>query len=335
LSFFLFATSTVFLFYRQPAAPQHALLVRAYLLAMDDFWFDMTQLWVGTFFYGIYLVLFVICIYILLNRPCPGNAVLLVTAVALFTLCTVQAVLNLVLGAAEIDYLNMPVHSINRAANIIYGVTNIIADGLVIYRCYIVWDRNIRVVILPLLMLAVTSVFAVDLKLPANPYFSLSLATNMVVAALTAGRIWWICRQCRLYSKFKLTSAAQKRCASAISIIVESGVLYCATVLAYLILGAIPSVSIAQEPIFEMLTQVMGIAPTLIIVRVGLGVNTPTLESTVQMQDISVVDLGSEKDSSIERPSSRESNSSYIDLEKPSSDTIDLEKGLGKRWGSF
>jgi hypothetical protein len=75
---------------------------------------------------------------------------------------------------------------------------------------------------------------------------------------------------------FKLKTDTQRRCLSTVSILcvflvfmtskpfslilvcrVESGVLYSGTVLAYLILGAIPSASIVQEPIFEMLTQVM------------------------------------------------------------------------------
>ncbi|KAJ6477036.1 hypothetical protein C8R45DRAFT_369140 [Mycena sanguinolenta] len=294
----------------------------------------MTQLWVGTFFYGIYLVLFCICVYILLNRPRPGNAVLFVTATALFILCTAQAVLNLVLGAAEIDYLDMPVHRINRAANIIYGITNIIADALVIYRCYIVWDRNIYVIILPLLMLAVTSVFGVDIKLPANPYFSLSLATNVLVTALTAGRIWWICRQCRLYSKF--TTAQQRRCMSAIGIMVESGALYSATVLAYLILGAIPKVSIVQEPVYEMMAQIMGIAPTLIIVRVGLGVNDPNQENTLEVKtaDLKFIDI----DSDIGSQPDLEKGSSWIEMEKdvpPVPHQQDLEKGLGRSQSFF
>ncbi|KAJ7327434.1 hypothetical protein DFH08DRAFT_967877 [Mycena albidolilacea] len=80
---------------------------------LGRFWYDISQLWTGTFFYGIYLVLFCICICILLNRPRPGNTFYLVTAIALFTLSTAQAVLNLVL------------------ANLIYGVNNIIADALV------------------------------------------------------------------------------------------------------------------------------------------------------------------------------------------------------------
>ncbi|KAJ7605466.1 hypothetical protein DFH06DRAFT_1150561 [Mycena polygramma] len=128
----------------------------------DNFWYDISQLW-----------------------ETLGNVVLLVTAIALFTLSTVQAVLNLILGAADIDNIDIPYDNINRAAGIIYGVNNIIADGLVIYRCYIVWDRKVYVIILPLLMLLVTSVFGVDLQLPSNPFFALSLATNVIVTALT------------------------------------------------------------------------------------------------------------------------------------------------------
>ncbi|KAJ7750626.1 hypothetical protein B0H16DRAFT_1549668 [Mycena metata] len=240
---------------------------------MTPFWFDMSDLWIGTFFYGIYLALFCICIYILLRRPHNlGNIVLLVTAVVLFTLSTVLAVLNLILGSGEIDNLNIPFDHLEAAGNIIYGVNNIVADGLVIYRCYSIWEQNIYVVILPIILLVLTSVFGVDLRLPSSPFFALSFATNVLVTALTAGRIWWLYRKAQVYLK----ADVKHRYLSAIGITVESGVLYSATVLAYLILGAIPGAEIVQGPIFQMLTQVMGIAPTLIIVRVGLGVNVQT-----------------------------------------------------------
>ncbi|KAJ7824307.1 hypothetical protein B0H14DRAFT_3469437 [Mycena olivaceomarginata] len=261
---------------------------------------------------GIYLVLFCICIYILLNRPRPGNTIYLITAIALFTLCTAQAVLMLVLGAGDVDYLDIPYDHIEDAANIIYGVNNIIADALVIYRCYVVWDRKIHVVVLPILMLIVTSVFAVDLKLPASPFFGLSFATNVLVTALTAGRIWWICRQCRLQSNVR--TAVQRQCVSSVAIMVESGVLYSATVLAYLILNSIPSMHAVRNPIYQMLVQVVGIAPTLIIVRVGLGVKTLPTESTLKMADVMASDS---------------SRFSQTDLEKGLPGTPrDVEKGF-------
>ncbi|KAJ7032627.1 hypothetical protein C8F04DRAFT_1106741 [Mycena alexandri] len=115
---------------------------------MTEFWYYISQLWVATFFNGIYLVLFCICIYILLHRPrSRGNIVLLVAAIALFTLSTIIVILALILGAARIDDVDLPVPELLFAANIIFGVNNVIADGLVIYRCYCVWNYNGYVVI--------------------------------------------------------------------------------------------------------------------------------------------------------------------------------------------
>ncbi|KAJ7252367.1 hypothetical protein B0H12DRAFT_1233900 [Mycena haematopus] len=241
---------------------------------MDDFWYDISQLWmgVGTFFYGIYLVLFCICVYILLNRPHNlGNTILLVTAIALFTLATVQAVINLVLGAADIDNIDIPYDQLVSGNSLVYAVNNFIADGLVVYRCYAVWNKNIFVTILPILMLIAVTVLGVIWGFDANfisyPFFALSLATNVLVTILTAGRIWWISRHSRAYLK-----TTEKR--------VESGMLYSATVLAYMVVISIPSVSILGEPIFQMLVQIMGIAPTLIIVRVGLEAKGEELKAT-------------------------------------------------------
>ncbi|KAJ6616334.1 hypothetical protein B0H10DRAFT_1399638 [Mycena sp. CBHHK59/15] len=248
------------------------------ILEMTEFWYEISHMWVGTLFYGIYLVLFCICIYILLHRPRNlGNTVLLVTAISLFTLSTIQAIFNLILGTADIDGIDIPYDQISMANDMIYVANNVLADGLVIYRCYIIWNHNLYVVILPIMLLIVTSIFGWDILLPLPPFFELSLATNVLVTGLTAGRIWWICRQARTYLK----TDTQKRYVSSISIIVESGVIYSASVLTYLILGAIPSASVVQNPIVEMLAQVVGIVPTLIIVRVGLGVSVQSIESTV------------------------------------------------------
>ncbi|KAJ6563609.1 hypothetical protein DFH09DRAFT_1158494 [Mycena vulgaris] len=246
---------------------------------MTFFWYLISHMWVGSFFYGIYLVLFCICIYILLHRPRNlGNTVLLVTASLLFTLSSIQAIFNIILGSADIDGIDIPYDQLALANNMIYVTNNVLADGLVIYRCYVIWSRNIYVVILPIIMLIVTSIFGWDLDLPLPPFFELSLATNVLVTGLTAGRIWWICRQARMYLKTEM----QKQYVSSISIIVESGVIYSASVLAYLILGAIPSAEVVQNPVVEMLGQLVGIVPTLIIVRVGLGVSIQSIESTVK-----------------------------------------------------
>ncbi|KAF8179081.1 hypothetical protein K438DRAFT_1529181, partial [Mycena galopus ATCC 62051] len=94
-----------------------------------------------------------------------------------------------------------------------------------------------------------------------------------------AGRIWWISRQSRAY----LGAAAQRRYVSSIAVLVESGMVYSATILAYLIVISYPSLAnTLGEPILQIVSQVMGIAPTLIIVRVGLGVSVENRQSTAR-----------------------------------------------------
>ncbi|KAJ7155626.1 hypothetical protein C8R46DRAFT_1295400 [Mycena filopes] len=223
----------------------------------------------------------------LLRRPWNlGTAVLLCTATALFGFCTAQVVIDLVLGAVDLREITIDFHPLQTATIILYGINNFIADGLVIYRCYCVWNNSARVVVAPVILLIVTTVFGVIPALPSNPLFIFSLATNVLVTALTAGRIWWIARKGRAY----LQADAQQRYSSSEAILIESGALYSATVLAYLIMTAIPSARLLLPLVLQMLTQIMvchgipgyspalrlvtplqGIAPTLIIVRVGMG----------------------------------------------------------------
>ncbi|KAJ7197744.1 hypothetical protein GGX14DRAFT_470763 [Mycena pura] len=222
----------------------------------------------------IYLTLFCFCIHFLLHRPHNlGNTVLLVTAIVLFMLATVQTVTNLVLRASDIGYIYLPYYDQLVLANI-----EIYTFNKYIYRCYSIWNKNIYVVLVPIIMLAITSILGWDILLPFAPFFVLALATNVVVTVLTAGRIWWISRKARNY----LQTGLQRRYLFAISILVESGVAYSAAVLAYLIFGAFESTSILTYPIWEALAQLVGIVPTLIIVRVGMGVGVQSLETTVK-----------------------------------------------------
>jgi len=61
---------------------------------------------------------------------------------------------------------------------------------------------------------------------------------------------------------------------------VESGVIYSAGILTYLVLGAISFTLPAQDPTTAMLAQLCGIVPTLLIVRVGLGASVQSAENT-------------------------------------------------------
>ncbi|KAJ7268112.1 hypothetical protein B0H12DRAFT_1067888 [Mycena haematopus] len=236
---------------------------------MTELWYSIAHMWFNHPRRGIYLVLFCICIYILLHRPFNlANIILLATAIALFTLSTLQTIINIILGAANVDDINIPYDQLFYADNMLY-VANKCVPPPIIYRCYVIWNRNIYVIVLPI-------IFGVDQALPLAPFFGITLATNVLVTGLTAGRIWWIGHQARVHLKPDMRA----RYLASISIIVESGVIYSAGILTYLILGAIPFTLPAQDPTVEMLAQFVGIVPTLIIVRVGLGVSVQSRSNT-------------------------------------------------------
>ncbi|KAJ7050311.1 hypothetical protein C8F01DRAFT_1179431, partial [Mycena amicta] len=61
-------------------------------------------------------------------------------------------------------------------------------DGLFIYRCYLIWNNQFRIILLPMLLLAATvgSIFpATTGHLDLRVAISLGLATNMLLVALT------------------------------------------------------------------------------------------------------------------------------------------------------
>ncbi|KAF7341105.1 hypothetical protein MVEN_01844700 [Mycena venus] len=246
---------------------------------MTELWYLVSNMWVGTFFYGIYLVLFCICIYILLHRPHNiANTILLVTAITLFTLATVQTILDIILGAGDVDGVlsDETYGQLLYADNMIYVAHSAIADLLFVYRCYVIWNHNIYVVILPIIMVILTIIFGVDQALPLAPFFEITLATNVLVTGLTAGRMWWKGRQVLGHMQPDM----QRKYTTSMAIIIESGVIYSAGVLTYLVLGAIPFTAPAQDPTVVMLVQLCGIVPTLLIVRVGLGASVQSEETT-------------------------------------------------------
>jgi len=169
--------------------------------------------------------------------------------------------------------------------------SHIVADSLVIYRCYVVWGFSIKIIILPLILLIATSVcayiavfnfsqihpgqnvFAINIAEWGTALFSLSLATNIIVTFLIAGRIWWISRKaCKLLGK-----EIRRKYNHTVAIVLESGAIYSVSLMTLLILYC--SKTNAQYIVYDALAQIMGIVPTLIIVRVGLGLSTQDVQT--------------------------------------------------------
>jgi hypothetical protein len=179
-------------------------------------------------------------------------------------------------------------NQINIVMGTIYVLSNLIADSIFIYRCYCIWDFRKEIIAVPIVLLIASGClgFASIIACGKEGYseflfitwvFPLavvfSVLTNVMLMALTAGRIWWIARGARVI----MGPAVVKQYRTVIAMILESGALYCTPGLLYLIFFAIrPS---STQVIFAALAQIVGIAPTIIVVRVGMGNSVDGVDS--------------------------------------------------------
>lgn len=162
-----------------------------------------------------------------------------------------------------------------------YVTNNVIADCLVLHRCFMIWGRDKRVIAFPLFALIATSVCGYvlqaavtssNIKWKANGiYLFMTLALNIIVNILMASRIWWISR--RVSAVLGKELARKYRYATAL--IIESGAIYSL----YLFLDLI----LIETQLDVGLTQIVAIVPTLIIVQVGLGRQTRDVNDTVEI----------------------------------------------------
>jgi len=167
----------------------------------------------------------------------------------------------------------------------LFQCCNIVADVIIIYRCYLVWGKKKWIMVL-FAIVCLGTMGSIYLQFArsydtAKGFFILYLVTtlfiNLIIVLLTAGRIWWIGRKARAL----LARSILRRYDTSITILLESGILYPTFLLIAVILFITDAPFVAYAPFNAILFQVVAIAPTLIIVRVGLGLSTDDVESSV------------------------------------------------------
>ncbi|KAJ7220348.1 hypothetical protein GGX14DRAFT_11512 [Mycena pura] len=153
-----------------------------------------------------------------------------------------------------------------------------------------IWGSQKKIIIFPAILMLSTAVigftaskFNYDETIP----FILGTVTNLVLMALTAGRIWWMRREASylgvvdmLKTRYNTVIAimqvlerAEEKYSSDFSL--ESGVLYCICAAAAIISVSIDGGSnIGHAISIGIAEQAVNIVPTLVVVRVVLGHNT-------------------------------------------------------------
>uniref|UniRef100_A0A0W0EVL3 Uncharacterized protein n=1 Tax=Moniliophthora roreri TaxID=221103 RepID=A0A0W0EVL3_MONRR len=249
---------------------------------------------------------------------------------ALFILATAGFVFNArdiinqllweVAGLTKVLDLNSPIVAPMTARYTMMLLANIIADAILIWRCYIIWGRNIRVIIIPTLLCIANNVLGIvviiryskdigigisatvlqpyrgDKALRIIPAFLFMTAlTNLLITFLIAARIYVISRRAAKY----VGKNVNRMYRTVISIVLESGLIYPLVLIVYassgltvfssLIMLQSHPVSLEVQKRMQLLAvllqstlnQFVGIAPTLIIVRIGLGISVESVEQTV------------------------------------------------------
>ncbi|KAH9927397.1 hypothetical protein B0H21DRAFT_826446 [Amylocystis lapponica] len=246
--------------------------------------------------YGAYCILFLVSLTILVWRRGTSDIhiPLLVANVVLFLSCTAHFSLEFnhfyttLQSTGVAGYAN-ETHKLF-GADILLSLSDFFGDIVLIYRCWLVWRKNYYIIILPFLtalagfaciMELAHLLLTIDPTAPVAPAaivplgiagYSLPLATNVIVTFLICGRIWLMARgDTDMAATLSSTSRATHH---AIGIVIESGALYLVAQLVYLVLFTIehPAQAIAGV----IAAQIYGIAPTLIIIRVGLGMTSDT-----------------------------------------------------------
>ncbi|EPQ57611.1 hypothetical protein GLOTRDRAFT_38224 [Gloeophyllum trabeum ATCC 11539] len=208
---------------------------------------------------GAYCILFLAASHILLRRK-RGHRLrdpLVWANTALFLTCSAHFALEFNHFHTTLAATGVPGYANETkplfAADLFISLADLLGDFVLIYRCYLVWGRAWWVTVLP--TLTAVAGFACIMELlhlllsinPSSPTappqivplgiagYVLPLSTNVFVTALIAARIFWIARASREYSD--LTSSAQT-VHRAINVVVESGALYLAVQLTFVVLFA-------------------------------------------------------------------------------------------------
>ncbi|KAJ7664925.1 hypothetical protein B0H17DRAFT_1091199 [Mycena rosella] len=274
-------------------------------------------------FYGILLVLVAFALNLLSQRKAAGGLVLGIATVIMFILATVQlaARLQATVEAVKLVYLTVQGQTepqtrisnetmdryinFNFAEDVLLVTNNMVTDGVLIYRCFLIWGRNKYVVIGPGLLLLITSVLSYlsavqgDYPTPGGPTvdlrigFLLSVLTNLLLVGLTAGRVWHTRHKARGFLKKEVA----RRYNTAVIMILESGAILCAWTVAYVVFRSISPPTVWR--VFRGgLAQILNIVPTLIVVRVGLGHTVDEANGTWRSKDSSLAELKSQTETS-------------------------------------
>ncbi|KAG1820617.1 hypothetical protein EV424DRAFT_1512077 [Suillus variegatus] len=245
--------------------------------------------------YGLSILLFIGTVWSLTYKRHKQdiNLPILIVAVLLLILSTAHMIVNIVrvedgLVTNRYEYPNGPSEYFADVSqktyvikHLIYVLQTLLADGVVIYRCYVVW-QSVWIVVLPIILwcsVAVTGVIAIYSVSQASTgdgifvkalaqwvtaFFASTIATNLLSSGLLAYRIWIIQR-----GVSGVNNTSRNTVMPVVRVLVDAAILYSAALLTALILFV--SGNNGQDAVVDMAMPIMSIAFYMVLIRIALN----------------------------------------------------------------
>ncbi|KAJ7244897.1 hypothetical protein C8J57DRAFT_1725466 [Mycena rebaudengoi] len=247
------------------------------------------EVFTEAFFYGLHWAVFLVFLGIWTRRKI--NPILVGVTVLMFLLATAHMALVLWQNLATVpSKISVPLQK-NLQARVILAFTHImLGEGILIWRAWAVWGRDYRVIVVPVILMAMAYSFGM--------YTAASTAKTSVVINLVSPSLWLAnCILCTsliagriLYINSFMRSAGQSstlagRYLGTILLVGESGAIYTAAQIASLVLQKMNHPGL--HVILDLDIPLFGILPTIIIVLVQLQL-VPLTRSTTSHLSTSI-----------------------------------------------
>jgi hypothetical protein len=177
--------------------------------------------------------------------------------------------------------------------NIIYTMQTMLGDGMVIYRCYVVW-QSVWVVLVPsLLWFGITvcgccavysvsqatsdagNIFAKATGQWITAFYAMTLASNLLASGFLAYRIWMMERN---ISAIRATKGSMM---PIVRVLADAAILYSVTLLSALV--CFVRANNGQYVILDMIMPIISIAFYMVIIRMAMKTRSHNYLSTVGM----------------------------------------------------
>ncbi|EGN97791.1 hypothetical protein SERLA73DRAFT_182539 [Serpula lacrymans var. lacrymans S7.3] len=243
--------------------------------------------------YGFSVLMFILTMWSSLHRHknSDGSPYMMIVAWALLILSTAHMVIDLLrLEEAFVEYRDTfpggPIAFFSDiklwgvvSKNVLYTLQTMLGDGVVIYRCYVVW-QSWRIAVFPILLwISVattgfgliiaqttgTEAYALTKSTGAwiPAFFASSMATNLLSTSLLAYRIWMIDRNS---AKYRLESSLLW---PVVRIVLDAGLLYTSALLPALV--SFLANDRGMYVLLDMIMPIISITFYMVIIRITLA----------------------------------------------------------------